>query len=50
MVFYFFSRQCIPNTKRMNDKLHEETFWHEGERFRKQVQDIELIFSIDATR
>ena len=50
MVFYIASRQCFPNTKGMDDELHEETFQHEGERFWEQAQDIEPIFSIDATR
>ena len=46
MVFYIASRQCLPNTKRMDDELHEETFWHEGERFWKQAQDIEPILAL----
>ena len=50
MVFYIASRQCLLNTKGMDDEFHEETFRHEGERFWEQAQDIELIFSIDATQ
>ena len=33
----------------MDDEFHEETFWHEGERFQEQAQDIEPILSTDAT-